>query len=142
MRGLPNQSARPLSRGAGSCYRGGMFRLVFLIAVSVAGAAWAISDDANPWLALESATCAAHRGMDYATQLDMDVAINTAEWRGATLTHDMHCFVGGTLNGAPFEIGLLTAQPGAAYATKCDAASLQLITAMNETDQPADCRPW
>jgi hypothetical protein len=116
--------------------------VLFLTVMFAVGAAWAISDDANPWLAIESATCAAHRGTDYAAQLDMDVAIEVAEWRGATLTHDMHCFIGGTLEGTAFEIGLLTEHPGTAYATACADSHLRLIRVLTPSGQPPDCRPW
>ena len=117
-------------------------RLCYLAVLMWWGEAHAISDDANPWLAIEGANCAAHRATDYAAQLDMNVTVDTAEWRGATLTHDMHCYVSGTLNGTPFTFGLLTAEPGAAYATSCAAADLKLIGAMIATDRATDCRSW
>lgn len=62
-----------------------------------ASPAHAISDDANPWLAIESALCVAHRTVDYAALIGVPVRLETAAWTGAMNGLPTHCHLAGTL---------------------------------------------
>lgn len=68
--------------------------------------ALAISDDANPWLAIENATCVAHRTIDYQSLVGAPVTIKTAEWLGALDGLPTHCHVAGTIDNASFDFKL------------------------------------
>lgn len=98
--------------------------------VFMPGAAFAISDEANPWLALESAACAAHVITDYAAETGASVSLTSAEWNGASTSLPTHCHVTGTLNGMAVDVRLPTVWNGQVYAP-CAAEHQSPIDALN-----------
>lgn len=87
--------------------------LAFCLVLS--SSAFAISDDANPWLAIENAICVSHRTVDYSTKLGARVVINDAQWRGAADGLPTHCFLSGRVGDEVFDIRLPTAGNGKIY---------------------------
>ena len=110
-----------------------------LVAVSPAGA---ISDDANPWLALEHAACVAHRGADYSKDLGVSAYIAAAEWRGGTLDRPALCYLAGVFDTRPFVIGIPTARGGRIFSTRCDGTLAPLFALLDDTGKPLACVPW
>ncbi|MBT4739007.1 MAG: hypothetical protein HN793_05090 [Rhodospirillaceae bacterium] len=81
----------------------------------------AISDDANPWLAIESALCVAHRTVDYSALVGVPVSIETAEWTGAQNSLPTHCHVAGTVDGEVFDFKLPMTWNGAVSPGGCES---------------------
>lgn len=86
-----------------------------LLCASFSASSWAISDEANPWLAIENAVCVSHRGIDYSALLGINVNIEQAEWKGAADGLPTHCFLSGQAAGEPFDIRLPTHWNGQVY---------------------------
>ncbi len=78
----------------------------FLVALSTQSAL-AISDEANPWLAIDMATCIAHRGADYETDIGAPIDIQFSEMQGGTDDLPSYCRVAGRIDvNIGFEIRL------------------------------------
>lgn len=86
-----------------------------LVGAILSASAWAISDDANPWLAIENAVCVSHLGVDYSARAGINVTIEQAEWMGAAGDLPTHCFLSGQAAGEPFDIRLPTNWNGQIY---------------------------
>lgn len=81
--------------------------LALCIALTVPGTALAISDEANPWLALDMATCIAHRGADYGAVLGASVDVHVSEMQGAVGDLPSYCRFAGRIDATiGFEIRL------------------------------------
>jgi pimeloyl-ACP methyl ester carboxylesterase len=79
------------------------FSFVLLSAQS----AFALSDDANPWLAIDMATCMAHRGADYASAIGASVDVQISEMQGAVDGLPTYCRIAGRIDAdIGFEIRL------------------------------------
>lgn len=79
-----------------------------LLGLFLSAQASAISDDANPWLAIENAVCVSHRGVDYSSQVNAKVQLSEVQWRGASDGLSMHCYLSGIINAQTFIIRLPT----------------------------------
>lgn len=84
--------------------------------LAVVNSAWAVSDDANPWLAIENAVCVSHRGVNYSDKVGAKIVIKEAQWRGSADGLPTHCFLSGTIEEDMFEILLPTQGNGQTYA--------------------------
>lgn len=89
--------------------------LILILGLTASGAAHAISDDANPWLAIENAVCVSHLGVDYSALAGISVTIEQAEWKGAADGLPTHCFLSGQAAGQSFDIRLPTSWNGQVY---------------------------
>lgn len=87
------------------------------------GPAKAISDDANPWLAIENALCVVHRTVDYSVLVGAPVRLDTAEWTGALNGLPTHCHLAGMMDGEPFDIKVPMTWNGQVFPAGCDAAT-------------------
>lgn len=92
--------------------------------------AWSISNDANPWLALEHAACAAHLVTDYSREIEASVSLTAAVWRGASNGLPTHCHVTGTLEGKPVDLRLPTVWTGQVY-DNCEVLDVDLQSILN-----------
>ena len=77
-----------------------------MVILMASSPALAISDDANPWLAIENATCVAHHTIDYKSLVGATVEVKTAEWTGASNGLPTHCLVSGLIDTDAFEFKL------------------------------------
>lgn len=88
-----------------------MRALIFVgAALCIAGTSQvlAISDDANPWLAIENAVCVSHRTVDYTSLVGETVDLAEVQWRGAAQGLPMHCYLAGRVGTVGLEIRLPT----------------------------------
>ncbi len=60
--------------------------------------AFAISDDANPWLAIDMAMCVAHRGAQYENDIAASVEVEFAEMQGAIDGLPTYCRIAGRID--------------------------------------------
>ena len=82
---------------------------------------WAVSDDANPWLAIENALCVAHRTVDYSAFIDVPVRLETAAWTGAQNGLPTHCHLAGTLGQSEvFDIKVPMTWNGQVFPAGCN----------------------
>ncbi|MDG2243599.1 MAG: hypothetical protein P8L66_08890 [Rhodospirillaceae bacterium] len=81
-------------------------RILSVIFMCASSPVLAISDDANPWLAIENATCVAHRTIDYQSLVGVPVEVEKAEWTGASNGLPTHCRVAGQVGGDSFKFRL------------------------------------
>jgi len=105
-------------------------RSLALSCILMASPAFAISDDANPWLAIENATCVAHRTVDYPALIGAPVMITTTEWTGAMNGLPTHCHVAGTVGGNAFDFKLPMTWDGTLSLGDC--AALDSSGALNQ----------
>lgn len=84
--------------------------------------ALAISDDANPWLAIENALCVAHRTIDYAALVGAPVDFDTAAWTGAQNGLPTHCHLVGMIGGDSFDIKVPMVWTGRVFPAGCEGA--------------------
>ncbi|NKB45089.1 MAG: hypothetical protein GKS03_12520 [Alphaproteobacteria bacterium] len=96
----------------------------------MASPAFAISDDANPWLAIENAMCVAHRTVDYVSLVGAPVEIETADWTGAMNGLPTHCHVAGTVAGNAFDFRLPMTWNGTLSLGECMAPTS--VEALNQ----------
>ncbi len=104
-----------------------MSRCLALILMLVAGPALAISDDANPWLAIENAMCVRHRMVDYSALIGSPVHLETVEWTGAVDGLPTHCHLTGEVQGKPFNIRLPMTWNGQIVAEGCHAGEAATV---------------
>ena len=60
--------------------------------------AFAVSDDSNPWLAIDMAMCAAHRGAAYDAEIGAPVDVQTSEMQGAVDDLPTYCRIAGRID--------------------------------------------
>ena len=60
--------------------------------------AFALSDAANPWLAIDMATCMTHRGADYESVIGASVDVQISEMQGAVDDLPTYCRVAGRID--------------------------------------------
>jgi hypothetical protein len=106
-------------------------RRLSLILCFISTPVLAISDEANPWLALESAACTAHVMTDYTAAIGAPVVLQSAKWNGASNGLLTHCHVTGMLNGRAVDLRLPTVWSGQIYAP-CGAETHSPKEALNE----------
>ena len=81
--------------------------LMLLVVALYSSSAFALSDEANPWLALDMATCMAHRGADYESVIGSSIDIEISEMQGAVEDLPTYCRVAGRIDtDIGFEIRL------------------------------------
>jgi len=102
----------------------------------------AISDDANPWLAIEGALCMARKAADYSAVAGGAIDVTGAEWRGGTLSRPAVCFLSGAIDADPFTLGLPTPPDGRVFASDCSGALATLIAALSEEGELPECELW
>lgn len=99
--------------------------------------AGAISDDANPWLAIENALCVAHRTVDYSALVGAPVRLDTAEWTGALKGLPTHCHLAGMMDGASFDVKIPMTWNGRVFPAGCDAATPSASDSISALDDGA-----
>jgi hypothetical protein len=106
-----------------------VFGPILLCAVSPAGA---VSDDANPWLAIESALCVVHRTVDYSAFVGASVRFDTAEWTGALNGLPTHCHLAGIMtDGEPFDVKIPMVWNGQVFPASCDMSMPSPVESMD-----------
>lgn len=95
----------------------------------------AISDDANPWLAIENALCVRHRTVDYSSLIGVPVRFQKAEWTGASDGMPTHCHIAGDVQGAPFDIKLPVTWNGHVFPKGCEPTTPSNSASVDALDQ-------
>ena len=89
--------------------------------------ALAISDDANPWLAIENALCVAHRTVDYSALVGVPVRLETAAWTGAQNGLPTHCQLAGMIDGdEAFDFKVPMTWNGQVFPAGCNSGATKL----------------
>ena len=95
--------------------------------------ALAISDEANPWLAIDMATCIAHRGVNYEPDIDTSVDIRVSEMLGGVDDLPSYCRIAGRIDTViGFEIRLPLTWNGRLLTAGCGSLCGQVQ--MHRTD--------